>query len=147
MLHVSREEIKSAAFNLGSTKAPGPDDFFGKFYHSVWPKISESVCSMVKDFFAGKSVLDGINMTNITLIPKIQKPEHVSRFHPIGLCNFSYKIISKIMANRMPPLLDECISQNQGAFVPNQCIQDNIIIAHKVYHYLHRKKSARAGGS
>ncbi|KAK4268200.1 hypothetical protein QN277_024886 [Acacia crassicarpa] len=101
MLPVSREEIKSAAFSLGSTKAPGPDGFSGKFYQSAWPEIADSVCSMICEFFAGNSVLEGINMTNITLIPKVHKPEHVSQFQPIGLCNFSYKIISKIMANRM----------------------------------------------
>ncbi|KAK4255495.1 hypothetical protein QN277_008493 [Acacia crassicarpa] len=141
MHSISREEIKAAAFSLGSTKAPGPDGFSGKFYHSAWPEISDTVCSMVNDFFAGRSVLDGINMTNITLIPKVHKPEHVSQFRPIGLCNFSYKIISKIMANRMRPLLDMCISQNQSAFVPGRCIHDNIIIAHEVYHYLRRKYS------
>ncbi|KAK4278800.1 hypothetical protein QN277_016598 [Acacia crassicarpa] len=141
MSPVSREEIKAAAFSLGSTKAPGPDGFSGIFYHSAWSDIADSVCSMVNEFFAGYSVLDGINLTNITLIPKTQKPEHVSQFRPIGLCNFSYKIISKIMANRMRPLLDVCISQNQSAFVPGRCIHDNIIIAHEVYHYLRRKYS------
>ncbi|KAK4268822.1 hypothetical protein QN277_022056 [Acacia crassicarpa] len=141
MLPVSREEIKVAAFSLGSTKAPGPDGFSAKFYHSTWTEIADSVCSMVCEFFAGNSVLDGINMTNITLIPKVQKPEHVSQFRPIGLCNFSYKIISKILANRMRPLLDACISQNQSAFVPGRCIHDNIIIAHEVYHYLRHKRS------
>ncbi|KAK4285072.1 hypothetical protein QN277_001816 [Acacia crassicarpa] len=141
MLPVSREEIKAAAFSLGSTKAPGPDGFSGKFYHSVWPDIADSVCSMVTEFFAGNSILEGINMTNITLIPKTHKPEHVSQFRPIGLCNFSYKIISKILANRMRPLLNTCISHNQNAFVPGRCIHDNIIIAHEVYHYLRRKYS------
>ncbi|KAK4258618.1 hypothetical protein QN277_005049 [Acacia crassicarpa] len=141
MLPVSKEEIREAAFALGSTKAPGPDGFSGKFYHSAWTEISDTVCSMVSDFFAGRSVLDEINMTNITLIPKIHKPEHVSQFRPIGLCNFSYKIISKILANRMRPLLDRCISQNQSAFVSGRCIHDNIIIAHEVYHYLRRKYS------
>ena len=57
MSPVSREEIKSAAFSLGSTKAPGPDGFSGKFYHSAWPEIADSVCSMVYDFFAVVVVL------------------------------------------------------------------------------------------
>ncbi|KAK4274665.1 hypothetical protein QN277_017856 [Acacia crassicarpa] len=137
---VSADEIKAAAFSLGGSKAPGPDGFSGKFYHSCWSEIGESVCGMIKEFFAGHLVLNDLNETNITLIPKVQKPEHVSHFRPIGLCNFSYKIISKILANRMRPLLDTCISQNQNAFVPGRCIHDNIIIANEVYHYLRRKK-------
>ncbi|KAK4274243.1 hypothetical protein QN277_017497 [Acacia crassicarpa] len=137
---VTAEEIKAAAFSLGSNKAPGPDGYSGKFYHSSWSEIGESVCGMVKEFFAGHILINDLNETNITLIPKMHKPEHVSHFRPIGLCNFSYKIISKILANRMRPLLDSCISQNQSAFVPGRCIHDNIIIANEVYHYLRRKK-------
>ena len=94
---------------------------------------------MVVEFFNGKSLLNLLNDTNVTLIPKIIKPEHVSHFRPIGLCNFAYKIISKILANRLRLCLDECISQNQSAFVPGSVIHDNIIIAHEVYHYLKRK--------
>ncbi|KAK4268485.1 hypothetical protein QN277_025138 [Acacia crassicarpa] len=140
MTPVSKEEIKKAAFSLGGSKAPGPDGFSGTFYHSAWPEIGDSVYLLVQEFFAGNVSLNAINETNVTLIPKVDRPEHVSHFRPIGLCNFSYKIISKLMANRMRPLLDACISQNQSAFIPGRCIQDNIIIAHEVYHYLRRKK-------
>ena len=95
---------------------------------------------MVLEFFEGKTLLHELNDTNITLIPKVPKPEHVSHFRPIGLCNFAYKIISKILANSLRNCLDLCISQNQSAFVPGRVIHDNIIIAHEVYHYLRRKK-------
>lgn len=140
MAPVTKDEIKEAAFNLGSTKAPGPDGFLGKFYHASWDEISNNVSSMVFEFFDGKSLLHDLNETNITLIPKIPKPECVSHFRPIGLCNFAYKIISKILANRLRRCLDQCISPNQSAFVPGRVIHDNVIIAHEVYHYLRRKK-------
>ena len=140
---ITKEEIREAVFSLGSTKAPGPDGFSGKFYQSAWPEISESVCSMIFEFFAGDSELNVLNETNITLIPKIPKPEHVSHFRPIGLCNFAYKIISKIMANKMRSLMGFCISQNQSAFIPGRIIHDNIIIAHEVYHNLRRKKKSK----
>lgn len=137
---VTYEEIKNAAFSLGGSKAPGPDGFSGAFYQKTWSEVSDAVCQMVKEFFAGSSSLAPINETNLILILKVHRPEHVSQFRPLGLCNFSYKIISKIIANRLKPLLDICISPNQGAFVPGRCIQDNIVIAHEVYHYLRRKK-------
>ena len=140
MLPITMEEIKEAAFSLGGSKAPGPDGFSGKFYHSAWQEIGTSVYSLVVDFFAGKYPLHELNKTNITLIPKVPKPEYVTQFRPIGLCNFAYKIISKIIANRMKPYLDNCTSPSQSAFVPGRVIHDNIIIAHEVYHYLRRKK-------
>ncbi|KAK4254232.1 hypothetical protein QN277_009639 [Acacia crassicarpa] len=140
MMPISREEIQKAAFSLGRSKVPGPNGFSRVFYHSSWDKVGESICNMVQEFFEGNSSLDLIKETNITLIPKVTRPEHVSHFRPIVLCNFSYKIISKILANRMRPFLDKCISPSQSAFFPSRCIQDNIIIAHEVYHYLRRKK-------
>ena len=42
-----------------------------------------------------------LNATEIVLIPKVKGPENVTQFRPISLCNFVYKVISKIMVNRM----------------------------------------------
>jgi len=44
------------------------------------------------------------------LIPKVDKPEYVSQFCPISLCNVVYKIITKVIVNRIKPMLDGIIS-------------------------------------
>ncbi|CAL9016477.1 unnamed protein product, partial [Prunus brigantina] len=107
---VSDEEIKEAAFQLGANKAPGPDGFSGVFYHHYWDIIREDLCRMVKAFFHEEFSVHGLNMTEIALIPKVPNPEAVTQFRPIALCNFTYKIISKILANRLKPLLADIIS-------------------------------------
>ncbi|CAL8992300.1 unnamed protein product, partial [Prunus brigantina] len=84
-----------------------------------------------------------LNLTHIALIPKIPNPESVSQFRPIGLCNFSYKILSKVMANRLQPHMANIISSSQNAFIPGRQIQDNLIIAHEIFHYLKLKKSKK----
>lgn len=134
------EEIKSAVFELGSLKAPGPDGFPGLFYQKYWDHVKDSVGDMVKDFFEGKANLDKLNRTNLILIPKIPNPEAISQFRPISLCNFAFKIISKILANRLKPLLPTLISQQQSAFIQGRQIHDNIIVAHEVFHYIKHKK-------
>ena len=55
----------------------------------------------------------------------------VNQFKPILLCNVLYKIISKLLANRLRPLLHKMISPWQVAFIQGRKIQDNSIIAHK----------------
>lgn len=139
---VNDSEVKEAAFQLGGMKAPGPDGFSGIFYHSSWDVIGKEVTAMVKDFFDLGTDLAAINGTNIVLVPKVEAAS-VNHFRPISLCNFSYKVISKIIVNRMKPLLPKCISPNQRTFVPGRLIQDNLMVAHEAFHHLKTKKSGR----
>ncbi|KAK0580349.1 hypothetical protein LWI29_000920 [Acer saccharum] len=55
-------------------------------------------------------------------------------FRPISLCNTTYKILSKVLVQRIRPLLPNLVSPNQVAFVPNRQIQDNIVVAQEVLH-------------
>ena len=79
-------------------------------------------------------------MTNITLIPKVLNPDRIGQYRPISLCNNTYKILAKILANRLKLVLPSLISPQQNAFVPGRQIQDNLIIAHEAFNYLRLKK-------
>lgn len=77
-----------------------------------------------------------MNKTYLVLLPKVPHPEQASQFRPIGLCNFGYKILAKVLANILKPLMPALISENQAAFVSGRQIQDNIIVAHELFHHL-----------
>lgn len=123
--------MKDAVFSLGKDKAPGHDGFCGVFFQSSWGDISEQLVCMVVSFFNGSVVLGEMNTTNIVLLPKVDRPEWVSQFRPISLCNFAYKVVSKVMVNRMKDVLPRIVSDQQRAFVRGRLIQDNIFVAHE----------------
>ena len=127
-------------FQLGATKALGLDGFFGMFYQKHWNIMGETMTKAVQQFFL-YGILDlEFCETNVVLILKIDNPEGINHFRPISLCNFSYKIISKIMVNKMKHLLPSCVSHYQSGFIPGRQIQDNTLIAHECFHYLKLKK-------
>ena len=81
-----------------------------------------------------------VNETFLSLIPKIDKPETFSHFRPIGLCNVSYKLVTKIPATRLKEYMPRLISQCQSSFVPSKQPTDNILIVQKVVHSMRIKK-------
>ncbi|CAN6556372.1 unnamed protein product [Malus baccata var. baccata] len=131
MESVSLEEINVAALQMGGLKTPGLDGFQGIFYRSFWEIIVEDVNNLVRSLMQDVVSPTEITNTHIVLIPKIPNPESVSHFRPISLCNYSYKVLSKVLANRLKVILPHIISPSQNAFVAGRQIQDNIGIGHE----------------
>ena len=103
--------------------------------------VSQAVLSSLNS----SSLLKSINHTFITLISKVKNPERVTEFRPISLCNVIYKIISKVIANRLKPLLNSIISETQGAFIANRLIIDNILIAFESLHNMKNNCTRKKG--
>uniref|UniRef100_A0A2N9GI95 Reverse transcriptase domain-containing protein n=1 Tax=Fagus sylvatica TaxID=28930 RepID=A0A2N9GI95_FAGSY len=138
-------EVVAALKQMAPLKAPGPDGlpplFFQKYWHFIGDEVTEAVLTCLN---SGK-ILKAINHTYITLIPKIQNPEAVVDFRPISLCNVIYKIISKVLANRLKILLPKIVSESQSAFVPGRLITDNILVAFETLHHMQHQKKGRIG--
>lgn len=124
-------EIDLAVKQIGPLKAPGPDGLHALFYQSCWETVKDNIYNCVKAFQSGHSI-EPLNHTYITLLSKVKPAESVNHYRPISLCNVSYKIIAKLLINRIRPLLNKCISPNQAAFIPDKAIQDNILIGHEI---------------
>ncbi|KAL0355119.1 UNVERIFIED_CONTAM: hypothetical protein Sradi_3958800 [Sesamum radiatum] len=135
----TEEEVQKAVFQMAPLKSPGPDGIPPIFYQFYWSYIKSDVLSFVLNLLNNRVIDSSINKIQIVLIPKGKNSENLGQFRPISLCNVLYKIVSKTIANKLKPILDHIISQNQFAFVPGRLITDNILISYEINHFLKTK--------
>jgi hypothetical protein len=103
-------EVDEAMQRMQPMKSPGPNGFSAGFFQSSWTIVRSEVCKIVLDFLNHGIFDRSLNDTYIVLIPKIKSPVIVTDFQPISLCNVLYKIIAKVLANRMKTVLPYIVS-------------------------------------
>ncbi|GAU43908.1 hypothetical protein TSUD_88810 [Trifolium subterraneum] len=126
---ITKVEIQQALFQMHPDKSPGPDGFNPAFYQRFWEHCSDDIFSAASTWLERGYFPTSLNETNICLIPKCDNPTSMKDLHPISLCNVLYKMMSKVLANRLKCCLDKCVSQLQSAFVEGRSILDNALIA------------------
>ena len=93
-------------------------------FSNIIGKIGDEVSQAVLNCLNLGSFPSSINHTYITLIPKVKSPTKVSKYRPISLCNILYKLVSKVVANRLKNVLPHLISKSQSAFQSDKAITD-----------------------
>ncbi|GKB05354.1 putative RNA-directed DNA polymerase, eukaryota, reverse transcriptase zinc-binding domain protein [Tanacetum coccineum] len=136
----SRDEIKRAVWDCGGDRAPGPDGFSFKFFTTFWDLVEDDVVRFVNEFFSSGRFPKGCNSSFITLIPKVSNSKFVSDFRPISLIGCQYKIIGKILANRLSTVIGGCISAEQSAFIKGRNILDGPFILNEVLAWYRKHK-------
>ncbi|XP_026396268.1 uncharacterized protein LOC113290895 [Papaver somniferum] len=125
----NEEEIKRVVFNLNADSAPGPDGFTRIFYRAAWEIIKGNFLEAIQFCWRNNIIPSGMNSKFLVLIPKIKGAKTAQCFRPIGLSNFCFKIITKIITERITSYLPNLVSQQQYAFVKNRNIHEQILLA------------------
>ncbi|GJX93509.1 RNA-directed DNA polymerase, eukaryota [Tanacetum coccineum] len=137
---VTNDEIKKAVWDCGTDKAPGPDGFTFGFFRRYWDLIMVDVTNAVRYFFTHCDIPKGCNSSFITLIPKNLNSKLVKDFRPISLIGCLYKIIAKIMANRLVCVIKGIVNEVQSAFIADRQILDGPFILNEVIQWCKLKK-------
>lgn len=97
----SEDEVKAALQQMNPTNAPGPDGMSPIFFQKYWHVVGELVTSAALDALNSSYFPASLNHTYITLIPKKKSHSKVCDYRPISLCNVVYKLIAKVISNRL----------------------------------------------
>lgn len=136
---ISEAEIRNVLFSMPSSKAPGPDGFPAEFYRATWDIIKQDFIVAVQSVFMYGFMPRGVNATNLTLVPKHGDAKEIKDYRPISCCNILYKVVSKILANRLKVLLPELIEPNQCAFVKGRLLLENVLLATELVKDYHKQ--------
>ncbi|GAU50095.1 hypothetical protein TSUD_28830 [Trifolium subterraneum] len=128
----SLEEVKAAVWDCDSFKSPGPDGVNFGLIKDFWSEMQVDVMSFIAEFHRNDRLTKGINATFIALIPKVESPQRLNDFMSISLVGNLYKILVKVLANRLRLVMGRVISESQMAFVRDRQILDGILIANEV---------------
>lgn len=110
-------------------------DYFTIFLHA-WSIVAGDVVVAVREFFMGKIMNDVLGASINALVPKLDDPKTFQDYGPISLCQVFYKIISKVVANRLVLILPKLISMNQRGFDTGRIISENVALAQELVHNL-----------
>jgi hypothetical protein len=133
-------EVKEAVMQMKKNKAPGPDGFPAEFYQVFWDTIKDDMMAMFYQLQTRDLPLFRLNFGIITLLPKKEDASRIEQFGPICLLNVSFKIFTKVGANRITGMAQKIIKPTQTAFIPGRNILEGVVVLHETIHELHSKK-------
>jgi hypothetical protein len=135
----SEKEVREAIFQMKHNKAPGPDGFPAEFYQVFWCLRKDDL-AMFRDFHVGNLPLFYLNFVIITLLPKEKEVKKIQQYRPICMLNVSFKIFTKVLANRLTSVACRITKPSQHAFLPGRYILEGVVVLHETIHELKRKK-------
>jgi exonuclease III len=139
---ITEEEVLNAINLLPGDKAPGPDGFTGIFFKKCWGIIKHDVMRVILQFSNLQTAnFHWLNTANIAMLPKKEGADDISDFRPISLIHAIAKIIAKVLALRLGPLMDELVSNAQSSFIKKRSIHDNFLYVKNLAKRLHKSKT------
>ena len=128
----SEAEIYAALMGMNGDKAPSPDGLTVAFWQRCWEIVKEDVLDMFKEFHEHNSFIKSLNHTFLVLLPKKGGVEDLGDYRPISLLGGLYKLLVKVLANKLKKVIGKVISSNQNAFIKGRQILDGSLIANEV---------------
>jgi hypothetical protein len=101
---LSESQIDAAIAQLPAEKAPGPDGYIGAFFKQCWSIVKQNVVAAIREIFNLRGECwNLLNSANVALIAKIEEPQAIGDYRPIGIMHNMGKLLGKVLANQLSP--------------------------------------------
>ncbi|KAL2224534.1 UNVERIFIED_CONTAM: hypothetical protein Sindi_3021100 [Sesamum indicum] len=131
------DDVKQAVFDIAEDKAPGPDGYSSGFFKAAWPVVGQEVTKADRaprpDGYSSGFYKNAWPVVGQEITKAVHSRTSVADFRPISCCNVLYKIIAKLIVQKLSVILDKIISPCQAAFVPGRSIGDNVMLAQELF--------------
>lgn len=128
----SEDEVTYVLKHCDGDKAPGPESFTMCFFKDCWELIKDDVMQTIHNFHQNEMFEKSLNATFVALIPKRYGAEELKDFRPISLIGGMYKIIAKLITERMKTVIGRLIKEHQMAFLKDRQIMDAAMLANEL---------------
>ncbi|XP_075099232.1 uncharacterized protein LOC142176070 [Nicotiana tabacum] len=137
------EEVLDAINSCAPDKSPGPNNFTLAFYQRCWDTVKLDVMGTLNHFHKNCHMVKSFNASFIALIPKRKGAIELKDFRPISLTSNVYKIVAKVLTERLKKVIGKLVSDYQNAFIKGRQITDAALIANEVLDW--RQKNGEPG--
>jgi hypothetical protein len=137
------QEVWEVVREMNGDKALSADGFSMAFFQKYWAVLKQDIMAVFSEFHNSCQFERSLNATFVSLISKKADTEKIKDFRPISLGGGVYKMISKVLANRLRLVLGKIISSSQNAFIGGRQILDSVLIANECLDS--RLRSGEAG--
>jgi hypothetical protein len=132
--------LKEVVFGMEPNKAAGPAGFKAEFYQKFWEILKMDLLILLNNFHKNELNIDNFNHGLVIFVPKGVDADRIQKYHHICLLNVVYKIITKILMNRLIRVVCVVISASQTAFLKGRYILEGVVTMHETLNVMHRRK-------
>ena len=123
---LTSEEVYAALQSMQGGRAPGIDGLPPEFFKVFWSELNEDLLEVFNESFKDSCLPQSSRRAVLTLLPKKGDLQEIKNWRPVSLLCTDYKMLSKVLANRLKKVMDQVIHRTQTYCVPGRSIVDNV---------------------